>query len=200
MENFARTNIPIIFLSLIPLYSLVFEWFHDLFRMFSEFSLGYIYVETLAQEEMVKFVELVNRFNISHEEIFLIGHSISATTIKEFSYISNISGIVFESSTGLGYSKYRVSDLYHPDERGLNNIANIYSEGVLLTGEDLDFKLNGGLPSKFFNPNVYDTACLTYVTCGTDDKYLNYCKQVLNQHRQDPIVNFNEILEAFKNQ
>ena len=199
LENFARTNIPIIFQSLIPFYSIVFEWFRDLFTFFSECSLGFIYVETLAQEEMINFVELINRFNISHHEVFLVGHSISATTIKEFSYISNISGITFESSLGLGYSKYRVSDLYHPDERGLNNIANIYSDGVILTGQDPDFKLNGELPSNFINPNVYDTACLTYATCGYNDKYLNYCKQVLNQHGDDPIAKFNEILDAYLN-
>ena len=59
------------------------------------------------------------------------------------------------------------------------------------------YDVNGKLPKLFKNPNVYDTACLTTVTCSKTKKYFPLCNQVLNQHGKDPVENFNKILDAF---
>ena len=81
-----------------------------------------------------------------------------------------------------------------------NQIANIYSASCILTGQDDEFAVNGQLPDKFFNPNVYDTACLTITACSSTKQYFPYCNQVLNQHGEDSVMNFNEVIDAYLNE
>ena len=59
------------------------------------------------------------------------------------------------------------------------------------------FKLNGELPKYYSNPNVYDSACMAVVTCGTDMKYVPFCKQALNQDGDDSIKRFNELVDYY---
>ena len=114
--------------------------------------------------------------------------------------MTDIDGIAFESSKGLEYAQFRVSDSFPKINENVNKLANIYSGSSFFTGEDGDFSVNGKLPDKFFNPNVYDTACLTAVTCSTTEKYVPFCQQVLNQHGEDSLTNYNELLKAYLNQ
>ena len=109
----------------------------------------------------------------------------------------NIPGIVFEASISSGFAEYRVNSIIPSDEEGTNNIINVYSSGSFLATYDSTFTENGVLPKKFYNPNVYDTACLVATTCTTNEQYVPFCKQVLNQHGDDPVANFNDIVEAY---
>ena len=198
LENFVRVIIPNFFGEFLPLYDFIHDYFNDMFNMFSEFALTFIYVKSLSTNEIREVGNLIQRFNFSRSNLFLVGHSISGTTIKEMSYISSISGIVFESTKGLNHAKYRVSSDFAIENNNNNKISNIYSS--FLSGEDNDFLVNGMLPKYFSNPNVYDTACLTSVTCSTTEKYVPFCQQVLNQHNEDPISNFNDLIQAYQNQ
>ena len=199
LENTVRVLIPSIFESFLPFYGLIHDYFREMYNYFSEFALTFIYVKSLSTNEIYEIGNLITHFNISHSNLFLVGHSISATTFKEISYLTDINGISFEGSKGLGYAEFRVSDSFHKSEVNLNQMTNIYSGSSILTGEDEDFPVNGMLPDSFFNPNVYDTSCLTVVTCSTTEKYVPFCKQVLNQHGENPIENFNKLINDYQN-
>ena len=199
IENLVRVNIPSIFEQFIPFFSLVTGQLNDVFSVLSEFIYGVIYVETLSYEEMVGFSDMMSRFNFDHESIFMVGHSISGTTVKEFSFVSDVPGIVFEASIGLNYAQFRLSDNYEKIEDYTNQIANIYSSTVITSGNDDTFAVNGELPSLFYNPNVFDTACLVAATCSPTKRYQKFCKQVLNQGNADPEKKFQEIVDAYYN-
>ena len=197
IENIARTFIPSLFGSFIPLYNYVHDLFIDLYDSFSEFALSFIYVENLANQEMISISNLFSYVNFSRDSFFMIGHTISGTLLKEFSYVNDIRGIVFEATNGIGYARYRVDKNYISNETNIKNIANIYSKGVFYTGEDSSFSINGALPSHFKNPNVYDTTCLVSVTCDKTQKYVPFCQQVLTQGGDNSIEEFNKIIDAY---
>jgi hypothetical protein len=196
VENLIRVYIPIFFNQFIPLFSFVTSFFSVVFNLLTEFVLGFVYVETLSYNEMVGFSDLISRFNFSQNSIFMVGHSISGTTIKEFSFVSDIGGIAFEASNGLNYAEYRLSDRYNKVTENTKLVHNIYSSGVLLSGYDSDFPNGGELPKKFYNPNSLDNACLVVATCSETKKYVPFCNQVLNQGGANSTLKFQEIIDA----
>ena len=198
IENTIRVFLPGIFENFLPFYGIIEDLYHDSYTMISEITTKLMYVESLSTNEIQSFGELIKHFNISNSCIFMIGHSISASIIKEFSSVTNISGIAFEGSQTLGYAEYRLSSDFSTDQIGTHNIANLYSGSQIITGQDDSFPVNGELPQHFYNPNVYDTACLITVTCGKTEKYVPFCKQVLNQHGEDPIKNYDELINAYR--
>ena len=182
-----RVNIPSFFEDFIPFYNTFLPFFKDVINAFST-------------NELLEFSNLIMRFNFSRSCIYMIGHSLSGTTIKELSYLSDINGVVFESSIGIGYADFKVSSDYQQINERTNRVANVFSESCILTGYDEEFSINGQLPAKFFNPNVYDTACMTIAACSSTKQYFPYCNQVLNQHGEDSVQNFNEVIDAYLNE
>ena len=200
LENFVRVNIPSFFEDFIPFYGTFSPYFRSIINAFSQFALGFFYVENLSTNELLEFSNLIMRFNFSHSSIYMIGHSLSGTTIKELSYLTDINGIAFEASLGNGYAEFKVNPEYQVSNEHTNKIANIYSESCILTGYDEEFSVNGQLPSLFYNPNVYDTACMTIAACSPTKQYFQFCNQVLNQHGEDSVQNFNEVIDAYINE
>ena len=200
IENTLGVLILDIFGSFLPFFNIAYDYFKEMYNFFSEFGLTLIYVECISTNEIREFGQLINHFNFSNNNLYMIGHSISATTMKEVSYLTNISGIAFEGSRTLGLAQFRMDDSFPISNQKLNNMANIYSGSSYLSGEDQEFQLNGALPNNFVNPNVYDTACLTAVACSSTEKYIPFCQQVLNQHGEDPMSNYNELINAYLNQ
>ena len=200
LENFVRSNIPSFFEDFIPFYGTFEPYFRSVVNAFSQLALGFFYVDNLSTNEMLQFSNLITRFNISHNNIYMVGHSLSGTTIKEMSYLSDIGGIAFEASYAIGYAEYKVSSEYKQIHDHTNQIANIYSASCILTGQDDEFAVNGQLPEKFFNPNVYDTACMTIASCSSTKQYYDFCNQVLNQHGEDSVQNFREVIDAYLNE
>ena len=196
MENTIRVYLPYVLENFIPLYSWATSLFRDSLNRFTKFTYYFLYSEYLAGSEIRELSRLIAKFNMSNDALFMVGHSISGATIKEMSYITDIKGIVLEASNGRGIaSSEAVEDFVRTDKT--NKVANIYSDGMLLSGVDNDFEINGMLPNHFYNPNVYDTACQFSVSCSYTYKYVPFCKQVLNQGNADPIEKFNEIVDAY---
>ena len=200
LENFVRSNIPSFFGDFIPLYDTLEPYIRSIIHAFSQFALGFFYVDNLSTNEMLQMSNLITHFNLSHNNIYMVGHSISGTTIKEISYVSDICGTVFEASRAIGYAEYKVSSEYQQIHNHTKQIANIYSASCILTGNDDEFAVNGQLPNKFYNPNVYDTGCMTIASCSSTKQYYDFCNQVLNQHGEDSIKNFKEIIDAYLNE
>ena len=200
LENFVRVNIPSFFEDFIPFYGTFSPYFRGVINAFSQFALGFFYVENLSTNELLEFGNLIMRFNFSHTCIYMVGHTLSGTTMKELSYLSDVNGIAFEASRGNGYAEYKVSPEFQAVNEHTNKIANIYSESFILTGYDEEFSVNGQLPHKFYNPNVYDTACMTIAACSLTKQYYQFCNQVLNQHGEDSEANFKEVIDAYVNE
>jgi len=195
-ENIFRVYIPNLFEQLIPLYSTTVNYLNRVYSVLCEFLYGFFFVQTLSYNEMVGFSDLMRRFDFDHNSVFMVGHSISGTTVKEFSYVSNFSGIAFEATKGLNYASFRLSENYQKTDKYTQLIANIFGAKFILSGMDDDFAINGKLPRLFYNPNVFDNACLVAATCSETRKYIPFCQQVLNQGGADPIKEFNKIIEA----
>ena len=198
-EFFIRANIPTIISNIVPFYDYVVSYFEDMFTFIMEFTLSLMYVETLSSEETRALGDLMTHFDFPPQFVFMVGHSTTASTMKDLSFSKNFSGIAFEASISTGESKYLYSGSkgLFTQEDNLNNLANIYSDGTFFSGYDSTYTMNGALPSHFFNPNVYDTACLTYATCSDSMQYYEFCSQVLNQRGKDPIKKFHEIIDAY---
>ena len=73
----------------------------------------------------------------------------------------------------------------------INQITNVYSTGNFLIEKDDNCNENGVLPERYYLPNVYDTACLTAITCSKTMKYVPFCKQILS------VNEFNKSFEAY---
>ena len=78
-----------------------------------------------------------------------------------------------------------------------SQMTNIYSRKRINTGFDRNCDVNGLLPKRYLFPNVYETACLTAMTCSETMKYVPLCKQVLTLGGQDPEVEFNKSFDAY---
>lgn len=149
-------------------------------------------------KEMTELLHLFSQFNFSHQFLYAIGHSILGNYFKGLSYTTDIRGIVFESSVGLknvNTIPFSKITLIHSN----NNIKNIYSKSAIISSDDSHCNFNGILPSRYYFPSVYDTACLTAITCSETMKYVPFCEQVLNQNGRDPIKEFNKSFNAYMN-
>lgn len=78
-----------------------------------------------------------------------------------------------------------------------SQITNVYSDGTIITSNDEKCSVNGVLPKRYILPSVYDTACLTAISCSNTLKYVPFCKQVLNQNKKNPLKEFNISFEAY---
>lgn len=76
-------------------------------------------------------------------------------------------------------------------------MTNIFSAGSILTGNDENCNVNGILPKRYILPNVYDTACLTAISCADTKKYIPFCQQVLSTNKKNPLEEFNISFEAY---
>ena len=197
MENTARVYLPKLIESLIPFYSIASSIFKKPFGKISYFSYKTMYVESIGIKEAQDVNKVISLLNMSHKSIFLVGHSISGSAMKEVSFISDVKGVSFEATKGIGITDITALDSNNAevDEEKTKRVANIYSESSFFSGNDADFKINGVLPSHFKNPNVFDTACQVAVSCSETTKYWSFCQQVLNQGG-DPIKEFQSLIDA----
>ena len=205
-ENLARKFVPNVFDQFIPFYGTVVDYAKSLFNVISEFALGTIYVETFSYDEFMWYTKLISNFNFSHKSLFMTGHSISGSTIKEFSYISRIPGLAFEATPSQQYAEYRVIEDYINTTEYQNftketdhkqNVANVPSISIF-SGIDEDFDVNAKLFHHFKFPNVYDTACHAVVACSKTTKYEPFCRQVLlkDADEVDSTI-FDKLIESF---
>ena len=197
IENTVRVYLPYILENFIPLYSWATSLFRNPLNRLTKFTYYFLYAEYFGSSEVKELSHLLTKFNMSNEALFMVGHSISGATIKELSYITDIKGIAFESSNGRGIASSAADESFVQMSDMTNKVANIYSDGMLLSDYDSDFEINGMLPKHFYNPNVYDTACQVVVSCSETYKYAPFCKQVLTQGGSDPVKEFEEIIESF---
>jgi hypothetical protein len=192
-EVFVRTYLPLIFGSIIPFCS-IYEIMTPMLFKASEFMAGLFFgIIRKQQLEYYKINSLLDRFKFNETSIYTIGHSVSAASMKGIGRIIRIPGITFETQT--------TKSLYIGFDGIGNNVGssrvNVYSMGMMLSAFDNLYAINGKLPKLFFNPNVYDTACLTTVVCSPTTKYVPLCKQVLNQSEDEPENTFQKILVAY---
>ena len=134
------------------------------------------------------------KFNISY--VYSIGHSVSAATMKGIARTRVFPGIAFETKDSNILAINTDKKLNSFESAGSNRV-NVYSEGSLFASHDDTYEVNGKLPEMFFNPNVYETACLTTVVCSKTKKYIPLCEQVLSKNEDETSSNFQDILDAF---
>ena len=197
IETFGRKYVPQLFDNIIPFYSFIRSLLRDIFNNLDWFNRKLVYVERLSTNEMTALTELYSQFNFSHESLFTIGHSISGSAQKGVSYYTDINGIVFDSSIGENMGDFETAVGFERSFETINQITNVYSDGCYLTGIDDDCLVNGVLPRRYYNPSVYDSACLTVIACSETNKYVHYCKQVLTQNSRDPIEEFQKSMNAY---
>lgn len=154
-------------------------------------------MDDFTTKEMKSLSELYNQVNFSHQSLFAIGHSISGTALKVISLLTDVQGIVFEASdseTNMNFlDKSHLTKLSESESL----ITNIYSDGTIFTGFDEKCNINGILPKRYLLPNVYDTSCLTAISCSNTMKYVPFCQQVLAQNKQDPMKEYNISFDAY---
>lgn len=149
------------------------------------------YIQDFSTNEMKSVLKLYDQFNFSHQSLFSIGHSISGTVFKTISYYYDIKGIAFEASDSKTNFNYLNNVHLKKFSESQSQITNIYSDGTFITGNDKICNVNGILPKRYKFPSVYDTACLTTISCSEKMKYVPFCKQVLTQNKKDPLNEFN---------
>ena len=104
---------------------------------------------------------------------------------------SDIKGMAFESINTDYLGDFKIDSNFQKVEKGTNQIKNIFSTRNILIEKDDNCIENGVLPSRYYLPNVYDTACLTAITCSDLMKYVLFCKQVLANNPQKSLEEFN---------
>ncbi|KAK8865013.1 hypothetical protein M9Y10_010542 [Tritrichomonas musculus] len=200
IEALGKKYVPLFFQNIIFFYSLISNLLREVFIKFDWFNSKLVYIDFTSQKDMSKLTELYAQFNFSHNSLFTIGHSISATEMKGVSSISNIPGIVFEATEVDNLNNFKVNPSFQKNDRGKYQIINVYSEGNFFTGNDEKCIVNGKLPKRYYFPNVYDTACLTIISCSETMRYIPFCHQVLKKTVNESIEEFNKSFKAYNNQ
>ena len=180
-ETIGRKFIPAFLESFLPLYSFIRNMKKELFLRIERFNRHIFYFDIVSTHEIEILENLLNRFNFTQESIFLVGHSISGTIFKGFSFSRDIHGIAFESSDGENNQNLLDKASIIKRSNTESKITNIYSYGSIFTGNDNNCIVNGILPKRYILPNVYETACMTSITCSETNKYVRQCHQVLGQ-------------------
>lgn len=116
---------------------------------------------------------------------------------KVISFLTDVQGIVFEASNGETNTNFIDKSQLTKKSESESQITNVFSDGTIITGNDEKCNVNGILPKRYKLPNVYDTACLTAITCSTTMKYVPFCQQVLKQSNKDPMKEFNISFDAY---
>lgn len=199
IETIGRQYIPSIMENLLPFYSLIRGFFiNDIIRL--DWLNKYIfYTDDFLAKEMKSMSKLYNQFNFSKQSLFLIGHSISGTLFKVISFSSDVQGIAFEASDGETNMNYIHKSHLKKSSDSESQITNVYSKDAITIGNDEKCNVNGILPKRYKFPNVFDTACLTAISCSSTMKYVPFCKQVLTQNKKDPLKEFNISFESYLN-
>lgn len=193
IETIGKNNVPTVFDNLLPFYSFFNDHFEEVFIRIELFNKYIFYSFDSCAAEMTEIYNLYSQFNFSHQSLFTVGHSISGTSFKGLSYLTDIQGITFEATYGVNNINMIGKRLIHSN----NDIKNIYSDDNFISGSDDNCNTNGALPSRYKFPSVYDTACLTTITCGETMKYVSLCKQVLTQNGKNPENEFNISFDAY---
>ena len=122
--------------------------------------------------------------------MYTIGHSFMGTLFKGASFLAKAEGITFDAFLKYEYEHdfQDIFNILNDKSVVFNQITNIYSSNNLLTGV---------LPERYILPNVYDTACLTVITCSENMKYVPFCKQVLTENGKNPEQEFNISFDAY---
>lgn len=199
IETYGRAKIvPTVVDNLLILYSIMRGINRDAFLGIEWMNRQVFHYNLNSLEEMNEISNLYSQFNFSQESLYTVGHSISGTAFKGASYFHDVPGIAFESLDGDSNInlKMKFSFLKKPISDSYNQITNIYSDGAWISSEDENCDVNGILPPRYYLPNVYDTACLTAITCANTMKYVPFCKQVLSMEG-NPEEEFNVSLDAF---
>lgn len=194
-ETLGKKYIPLIFQNIIFLYSLFRSVLDYVFTKFDWFNSKLVYIDFSIQKDMSALTKLYSQFNFTHDALFTIGHSISASEMKGVSSVTNIKGITFESIEADTLDSFNVNKKFKTNEKGNFQIANIYSDDNFFTGNDGKCIVNGKLPKRYYFPNVYDTACLTVISCSETMKYVPLCKQVLDKTKSKSIEEFEKVLK-----
>lgn len=194
IETVGRKYIPQILENFLPLYKFIRNIAKDVFLQIEWFNKHIFYFDVSSINEMKSLEELYSQFNFSNKALFTIGHSITGTAFKGISFFTSIQGITFEASDG--ENNMNLINLKKLGESE-SLITNIYSDGSIFTGIDDNCDVNGMLPKRYILPSVYDTACLTAITCSQTMKYVPFCMQVLTQNKKDPLKEFNITFDAY---
>lgn len=197
IEMIGRKYIPPLFDNFVIFYSLISGVINDVFRKFDWFNGKIFYIDYNAAEDLKLLSKLYSKFNFTNEALFSIGHSIYGTEIKVLSSDSDVKGMSFESINTDYLGDFRFNSNFKKVERGTNQITNIFSTGNILIEKDDNCIENGVLPKRYYIPNVYDTACLTAITCSETMKYVSFCQQVLANDIQKSIKEFNISFDAY---
>ena len=196
-ETIGRKFIPAFLESFLPLYSFIRNMKKELFLRIERFNRHIFYFDVISTHEIEILENLLNQFNFTQESIFLVGHSISGTIFKGLSFSRDIHGIAFESSDGENNQNLLDKTSIKKRSNTESKITNIYSYGSIFTGNDNNCVVNGILPKRYILPNVYETACMTAITCSETKKYMRQCQQVLGPNEQDSMKEFNILFESY---
>lgn len=198
IETIGRALIPDILDNFLILYSFIQDLARDIFLGIEWFNRQLFYYDLISMDEMASISELYSQFNFSNQCLFMIGHSILGTAFKGASYSTDIRGIVFESTDGANNANLNLKNSleFKKLKNSISQIYNIYSSESFFSGNDENCDLNGVLPKRYKFPSVYDTACLTSITCSDSMKYVPFCKQVLTPFK-NPEKEFEISFDAF---
>ena len=204
LEMFLRSLLPAVMDNFLILFSAMRKMKRDVFISLEWLNRQIFYIELVSLHEMASIPELYSQFNFSHISLYTVGHSISGTAFKGSSYFNDIQGIAFDSSTGENIinlnENFKITQLKDKISNSFNQITNIYSSGNPYSGNDENCDVNGVLPPRYSIPNVFDTACLTAITCSQSMKYVPLCKQVLySPNGKTAEEEFNESFDAYLN-
>ena len=197
IESLMETLIPDIVENFIPFYSYFRDIFEDSFSIMESNAMNLYYAQYLSTNETYALYNLSKQFNSdTSTSVFMIGQSVSATIMNEFSHVSGIPMLLFEPGVSSGFMMYRFfHDFYFDDLGKVNQKHIIYSKSSYLTGYDESAITCNALSEYLFIPSVLDSACLTSLTCSRTQKYLPFCNQVKNIN----FVSDNALMDDFFN-
>lgn len=110
IETLGRTYIPVIFNNFLVMYSTLRNTLRDIFMGLELSNRLILYYPLSSVEEMEQITNLYSQFNFSHQSLYTVGHSISATAFKGLSYFNDIQGISFEGTEGENNANLRYTD------------------------------------------------------------------------------------------
>lgn len=138
------------------------------------------FIDIASSKEINSLLSLYKQFNFSHQSLYTIGYSISGTTFKAASFYSDIRGITFQTLNIENSINFLQNSSLQSNPNPVGQIINVYSKNSFLIENDNKCDINAIIPQLDLFPNVYDTACMTAISCSKFKKYVPFCSQILN--------------------
>ena len=194
VETMFYQYLPTIVQLIVPFFSIVDSFLHDLFIFMSYFlqtaTFNSPYTDQVAIKCMLSLIDSLNlKQNAGKFNINLIGAGIGASVAKRIathqlftgSFGLLVDGFTADASTSEGRNQAKFTGLKH-------NIINVFTSSIFSASEKYwtaNYKIESFI---YLFPTHFNSMCILFSQCATDNRYVPLCTQQMDLSKYKQLV------------